>query len=388
MKIFIIGVGRVGLKIAETYSADGNHDICLFDIDKEALNNAASRLDVFCVHDNGTNASALVENDIENAHLFLAVTHDDDVNFFACSLAKKLNSKIKTVCLGSLKSDGLEDHLSLKSLGVDHLFIPEVECANAICKLINQPHFKEIVSLVSDENLMVDTVGIKLPPGNALIGKTVEEIYQLDFMKGLEFVFFWRKGKLFSVNLKMRINNYDEVYIVGERKKIDKLLDLLVLEKPELKKVILVGFESVTLQLINQLQDEKNYKLELVDYNGHEVNSKKIFKKEDLSIPVISAEFTQEVANDIDLNDETVVISCLDDKGTNILVALLAKKTGAKRSFVIIKDFDYREIIASMDAIDSCFNPYIASLNAIFSLNQTIPHRKDFFIPKNISRSL
>ncbi len=92
MNIIIVGNGKVGYTLAQYLSKDG-HDITIIDKNAGALTRASETLDVMCIRGNGANVRTLLEADIEEADVIIAVTGNDELNIVRSPAAKQLGAK-------------------------------------------------------------------------------------------------------------------------------------------------------------------------------------------------------------------------------------------------------------------------------------------------------
>jgi trk system potassium uptake protein TrkA len=101
VKIFILGCGRVGSRLAQELDRDG-HDVTIVDSNPDAFSRSASR-GVFSesfrgnfVVGDGTEADLLRRAGIEEADCFVAVTQGDNRNIMAAQIAREV-FKVKRV---------------------------------------------------------------------------------------------------------------------------------------------------------------------------------------------------------------------------------------------------------------------------------------------------
>ena len=95
MRIIIAGAGAVGTHLAKMLVRD-NFDIVLLDEHEERLRGLDTNYDLMTKIGRPTSLEDLMECDVQNADLFIAVTPDESVNMTACMLATNLGAK-KTV---------------------------------------------------------------------------------------------------------------------------------------------------------------------------------------------------------------------------------------------------------------------------------------------------
>lgn len=95
MKVIIVGVGKLGYRLAETL-VNVDIDVTLLDQNEKVLEGINNYLDVLTVCANGIEIEALKEINIKSYDLLVATTNSDESNALICTLAKKLGCK-KTI---------------------------------------------------------------------------------------------------------------------------------------------------------------------------------------------------------------------------------------------------------------------------------------------------
>ena len=89
MKITIIGLGTIGRTILRNLSGEG-HTITIIDEDKTKIEALIEKYDVFGVVGNGACMDIQMEANVEDSDLAIVLTDSDELNVFACLVAKKL----------------------------------------------------------------------------------------------------------------------------------------------------------------------------------------------------------------------------------------------------------------------------------------------------------
>ena len=118
MYIIIMGLGRVGLSLANLLIDDG-YDITLIDDDEALCNDAAAELDALVICGNGTNSKILEETNIEDADFFIATTGNDEANLLSCILVKKYD--VPNIIARVSNPDHEE---AFKAVGIDNVISP------------------------------------------------------------------------------------------------------------------------------------------------------------------------------------------------------------------------------------------------------------------------
>ena len=88
MRIVIIGLGTIGETVLKTLAVEG-HTITVIDSDKDKIERLIERYDVFGVVGNGACQDIQEEAKMDEAELAIVLTNSDELNVFACLVAKK-----------------------------------------------------------------------------------------------------------------------------------------------------------------------------------------------------------------------------------------------------------------------------------------------------------
>ena len=88
MKVIIVGVGKLGYRLAETL-VNVDIDVTLLDQNEKVLEGINNYLDVLTVCANGIEIEALKEINIKSYDLLVATTNSDESNALICTLAKR-----------------------------------------------------------------------------------------------------------------------------------------------------------------------------------------------------------------------------------------------------------------------------------------------------------
>ena len=79
MKILIAGIGKVGSILAKKLSAEG-YDLILIDTNRQVLETCMEQYDVISVCGNCAVKSTLLDADVSDANVLIAMTHSDELN--------------------------------------------------------------------------------------------------------------------------------------------------------------------------------------------------------------------------------------------------------------------------------------------------------------------
>ncbi|WP_373521763.1 NAD-binding protein, partial [Aquiflexum sp.] len=123
MNIVIAGAGDMGYHLAKQLSFE-NRDIILIDLDKDALDNASSHLDVLTIMGDATSLEILKSANVREASMFMAVTTSEKTNLLAAALAKQLGAKRVIARVRNHDFLHPENEIYFKNIGIDNIISP------------------------------------------------------------------------------------------------------------------------------------------------------------------------------------------------------------------------------------------------------------------------
>ena len=139
MRIIVIGLGTVGETILKNLSNEG-HTITIIDENKDIIESLIEKYDVFGVVGNGACMDIQEEANVAGADLAIVLTNSDELNVFACLVAKKAG--VKNTIARVRNPLYRKQILSMKEeLGISMIVNPEQETANEIFNLPLQNGF-------------------------------------------------------------------------------------------------------------------------------------------------------------------------------------------------------------------------------------------------------
>ena len=134
MKVIIVGVGKLGYRLAETL-VNVDIDVTLLDQNEKVLEGINNYLDVLTVCANGIEIEALKEINIKSYDLLVATTNSDESNALICTLAKKLGCKKTIARIRNPEYTKQVEFIKLE-LGIDHIINPDLATSNEIARYL------------------------------------------------------------------------------------------------------------------------------------------------------------------------------------------------------------------------------------------------------------
>ena len=209
MRIVIIGCGKVGTSIARELNAE-NHDISVVDNDRKAVARLSETLDVLGVEGNGATYEVLAEAGAETADLVIAATARDEVNLYACLMARAAGVPHTIARVRSPEyTDDLyrvKDQLRL-SMSIN----PELTEAIEISRLLRFSGALEIDSFAKGA---VELIKVLVPEKSPVIGKRIS---QIDTLGGrIRVCTVERANEVYIANGDTEIKAGDKVTVVAK----------------------------------------------------------------------------------------------------------------------------------------------------------------------------
>ena len=359
MRILILGAGDVGLHLAQQLAHE-NHDVVVIEQDRERARLTQDFADVLVIEGNGASLTTLEQAGITKTDLLLAVTSHDEVNLMACLSAAQYEVPKR---IARVSKPDYYDHtgiLPMERLGVDLMINPERECALESYQLLQSGAAAEFAQF---ENGLVQLIGVRVKPGAPVAGKRLLEIG-----KGVRdvhalVVAIARRGETIIPGGATRIEEGDQVFILGEPRHMPDVLPLAGYDRFDLRRVIIAGGSREAWFLAHMLEEHK-IGCTLIESN----RARALELSEDLrKTLVLHGDATDlELLEMEGVGDADGFVAYTGSDETNLLSCLLAKNLGTHRVISLIKRFNYIPLVARV-GVDAAVSPRMAAVNAIMS---------------------
>jgi trk system potassium uptake protein len=143
VRVVIVGCGRVGAVLAESFDTQG-HEVVILDLRTSAFDRLHGSFRGSALRGDGTDEDTLRRAGAEDADLFLALTEGDNRNIMAAQLATesfgvrkvvaKINDPVRavayadlgiaTLCRTVMLADAVLDHVGLPTSGLSGVLAP------------------------------------------------------------------------------------------------------------------------------------------------------------------------------------------------------------------------------------------------------------------------
>lgn len=358
MKALIVGVGKLGFKLAGALLDEG-YEICVIDNNEDVIENVSNVLDVFSVCANALDFGVLMELDISTFDIVISTTTNDEANVILCSISKKLGAKYS---IARVRDPEYRKYLKFMSdeLDIDYIINPEYATAKVIDKYLLKK-YQLYANEVAGGKIRLVEFNIGQDP--EFIGK---KLIDLDTFDKLIVAAISRDGKAIVPNGMTELKADDVILLSGITEDIeafDKKYSGISKEKT-VRKVMILGGGKVGFYLASLLVNEK------IDVTVIELNRDKCVNiKEKLpGVEVINGDGT-----DINLLEEEmfhtfdayVAATGIDE--ANLLMSLVVKRAGIYKSVAKISRTNYDGIIDKLN-IDAVFNKSYITASEILKI--------------------
>ena len=366
MNIAIIGLGTIGENILKSLS-DMGHTITIIDDDKDKIEELIEKFDVYGVVGNGACLDIQTEANMGNADLAIVLTNSDELNVFACLVAKKMG--VKNTIARVRNPDYRRQILEMKDeLGLSMIVNPEKETADEIFNLINLPSVSHMEHFAKGRVLLVEVVADK---DCALVGETLISLGKKLKSKVLVCAVV-RNEEVIIPSGNFLFREGDRVHFTSDANTLRSFLDEVNLQTSPFKNIMIVGGDKIGYYLADELS-QKKYSTKLVETDRK--------RAEELAealprVTVVHGNGTQHdllVEEGIDAMDAFVALTDIDEE--NIIVSMFANKKDVEKTITLIKSDDLIDMLKEL-GIENTVSPKKVVANRIISYIRALSNKR------------
>jgi len=356
MKIIIVGAGEVGFNIAQRLSEE-NHDVVVIDKDQSKINHIQTVIDVQAIVGSGTSPSVLTEAGIRETDIIVAATDSDEANLIACLYAQYLTDYITKIA--RVRNPDYMEHTEIFKqdfLNIDLIINPQSEMVNSMLKLIEVPEASEVIDFVDGR---IKLIGITIKEDSPLVGRKLSSFQ--DFEHALLIGVIVRGEEVIIPSGQDTIQPKDLVYCVTRRDEISTLFGLLNVREEGLHRIVIVGGGTTGLALAMSL-DKTNINTKIIEKDSERCLelAEKLEK-----VVVLNGDGTdRDFLTEENIADVDVMVVITGDEGNNVLISLLGKALGAKKTVTRIEKLSYIPLVSAI-GIDTVVSPRLSAIRAI-----------------------
>jgi len=384
LKAIIIGAGKVGFSIAQMLSYEG-HDVVVIDLDAERLEAIDDHLDVQVICGNGASVSVLKEAGVSGAELLAAVTELDELNIVSCIVGRSLGVKRTIARVRNPEYVDLDQSTQKEALGIDLIINPERVTALEIAKLATNAE-AHIVEYFANEK-------IQLLELEVTANTPVADLEIKDFNSPHPFliVAILREAKVIIPQGKDKVRLGDMVFVLAQTKDMKEVEKFFGQRRTKVQNVVILGGGRIGYYLAQQLElkhvDVKIIEKELTrcKFLAEHLNRSLVIHGDGADLQLLEDE---------NVGSTDLFVSLTGDDKLNLLVSLLAKHLGTKKTIAQIRRSDYNPLVEKV-GIDRVVSPRKLTAGAILGfvrkgkvisvtlLNDAGAEIVELFVPEN-----
>ena len=355
MRVIVVGAGVVGYNTAVMISQE-HHDVVVIEESEEKIDRIRRKLDVMTVQGNGANPTVLEEAGARQADLVVAATDIDEVNMVACFTAKQMGARRTVARLRREEYVSNGGAATFSVMGIDHVVTPEVVAAEEIVDVLSSGSALSAEDFGAGKIRMVEYKVLDAP----ILDVPLAEV---KFPKPCKVVAIVRPEGAIIPRGGDSIRSGDHIYVVADRGHIRDLEPLFGVAKgagaPH--NITLFGCGRTGFQLAKILE-RHNVRVKVIEQNRErcellaaELRNARVICGDEHELDVFREEAIPGV-------DAFVAITARGE--LNILMALLAKQMGVRRTVAVFNEPEYVPL-AEKFGIDAAISPLLLSAGAI-----------------------
>ena len=337
MRVVIVGAGKLGYSIAELLSQE-EYDIVVIDKEEKQLSNIKENLDVLTIAANGSSPITMDDPDVQGADMLIAVTGSDEVNMVCCILAKKHGIVHTVARIRDMQFMSEAKEYLKANFDIDLMLNPEYITAMEINRILMVPAALNVEDFAEGRVRLFETkVRRKSPLANI-------PLKDLDIPKSILAAMIFRDHRMIVPHGDDCLMAHDNVYFVGETGAIENFSKNLVRsDARKVSRAVIIGAGRAGRFTAREL-DKQDVQVKIFDTNRE--RCRLIAAKLSGASMAINADGTNlELLQSEGVADADVMICLTGDDKLNLLLALMGRHMGVKKTIVKVDRYDYIELM-------------------------------------------
>jgi len=356
MRAIIIGAGKVGYSIAQILSEE-NLDVIVIEKNDERRKIIQDQLDIQTFQGSGSSGKVLEDAGIKYADMVVAVTEIDELNIVACLIAKQYGVKKTIARVRNPDYVGAEQAAN-SFLGIDLVINPERVTAQQIAKLIDVPEAIN-VEYFADEK--VQLLELKVAENFYIANKKLRDInIQYPFL----IVAILRNEQMLIPRGEETILPDDLIFVLAKTDDMENIEEIIGTKRAIIENVVILGGGRVGYYLAKRLE-EKSRQLKSVKIVEKDVAKCHDLSKNLTNTLILHGDGTDtEFLKDEQIGQADLFVAVTSDDKANLLVALIAKNLGVKKTICQVRRSDFAPLVEQV-GINIAVTPRVLTAAAI-----------------------
>ena len=336
MRIVIVGAGKLGYSIAELL-ANEEFDVVLVDRDETRLEAAKNTLDVLTVTANGASPITMNDPDIRSADILIAVTAGDEVNMVACILAKKHGITHTVARIRDMQFLSEAKEYLKENFDIDLMLNPELITAREVYRILMTPAALDVEDFASGKVRLFET---KVTRHSPLANIPLKD---LEMPKAILAGMIFRDHRMIIPHGDDCLLPHDNAYFIGDPAEIEKFSETFVhRDARKLEHVMIIG-AGRTGRFLAKMLDEADVAVKIIDTNRE--RSRLAAESLENGLAICGDGTDIDLLTEEGVADADAVVCLTEDDKLNLMLALLAKHLGAKKTVVRVARGEYVDLM-------------------------------------------
>ena len=339
MKIVILGAGAVGSTLASLLSEE--HDIVIVDNNSSVLGYLEEEADLKTILGGCSYPNILVNADIANADMVVAVTGSDETNIVSCLIAKVLNSSIKTIARvreASYLRGKTKEAMNSGLIPVDIHVSPEQLITDQIQGLIDIPGSLQVLEFGDG---LLNLVAVKAVKGGPMIGHEISDLKKHMPRVDTRVAAIFRKGESIIPSGSTTIEADDEVFFISKKGEASNVINEMRTKEDPYNNVIIAGGGKIGSRLAKATEGKHNIKI----IESSPERARYLSEKLSSSVVLLGSVCDKALLHDENIEGTDVFAAVTNDDEANVMSCLLAKEMGAHKVVALINNPAYVDLV-------------------------------------------
>ena len=358
MRIIIVGAGKLGYTVADLLSRE-KHEVVVVDHDEDQLTAVKNNLDVLTITANGASPITMDDPDVNGADILIAVTASDEVNMVCCILAKKHGITHTIARIRDLQYMGEVKDYVKETFDIDLMLNPEMIAANEMYRILTMPAALDVEDFAHGKIRLFEA---KINKRSKLANIPFKN---LKLPQGVLAGMIMRDHRMIIPHGNDSLQIHDNAYFIGFPEAIEKFSENFVhQEAKKLERVMIIGAGRIGRTLAVKLNEVGVY-VKVIEHNRERCNEM-AEALTGLSIAILGDGTNIDLLTEEGVGSADVVVCVTEDDKLNLMMALLCKHMGAKKTVVRVYRTEYADLIETV-GIDVVISARLLSASEVLA---------------------
>ena len=335
MRIVVAGAGKLGYSVAELL-ADDEFDVVVIENDPKRKDVVQNSLDVLVIEGNACSPTTFRDPDIRNADVLIACTDSDEVNMITCMMAKNNGIKHTVARIRNVDYAINSPEMLNSEMKIDLILNPERITAAEIDHILMTPSALNVDDFAEGKVRMFEA---KLKENSPYANIPLK---YLKIPNDILVAMLFRKHKMIIPRGNDVLLPGDNVYFVGKQEAILEFEQNFTNTYEKLEKALIIG-AGRTGRFLAPMLEKQGLMVKVIEKNKERCQMLASMLEKGL---VLCGDGTDiDLLTEEGVSEADVVVCITEDDKLNLLLALLAKHLGAKKTIVRVTRNEYIELM-------------------------------------------